>query len=101
MRKEPTQAERILWDVLRNRKFHGLKFRRQVPVDRYIADFLCLEKKVIIELDGPLHDEEHDRQRDKVLESAGFIVLRFKNEDFINNFGTVMERLEFFAKPNA
>lgn len=101
MRKEPTHAERLLWNILRNRKFHGHKFRRQYVIDGYIADFICLDQKLIIELDGPHHQKtaDYDQKRDTLIQSKGFIVIRYKNEDFLNGFDRILEDMEFHLKP--
>ncbi len=81
LRREWTRAEAQLWLSLRNRKLGGFKFRRQVPIDRYFADFACLEAKIVVELDGGQHAErtEYDAARTAVLEHCGFLVLRFWN----------------------
>ena len=85
LRQERTDAERKLWSIVRNRKLDGFKFRRQVPIDRYFADFACLEAKLVIELDGGQHSEqaEYDAARTKVLEACGFQVLRFWNSQVL------------------
>jgi very-short-patch-repair endonuclease len=81
MRKAPVSTEALLWKLLRDRRLADLKFRRQVPIGRYIADFVCLGHRLIFEADGPWHENsEHDRQRDAWLAGQGFRVLRFKNE---------------------
>jgi len=77
MRRAPTFAERQLWQLLRDRRLEGLKFRRQVPLGPYIVDFLCHAHRLIVEIDGPFHDEEHDALRDTWLRTQGFEVLRF------------------------
>lgn len=72
-----TDAERALWEQLRGGRFHGCKFRRQVPLEPYVADFLCWERKLIIEVDGGQHAENADDvQRQSHLEAQGFLVLR-------------------------
>ncbi len=76
MRRNPSVTERRLWHLLRDRKLEGLKFRRQVPIGAYFADFVCLSCGIIVEADGPLHDHHHDAW----LDSQGFLVLRFPNE---------------------
>jgi very-short-patch-repair endonuclease len=81
MRKAPTFTESLLWTLLRNRKLSDLKFRRQVPMGPYVADFLCFSHKLIVEADGYWHDEERDAVRDAWLKETGFTVLRFANED--------------------
>ena len=84
LRKRQTPAEDIAWELLRDRRFVGLKFRRQHQVNHYIADFFCAEHKLDIELDGEVHKspevEKKDATRDKMLRSLGFKVLRFQNQ---------------------
>ena len=65
LRQSATNAEKILWEYLRNRKLEGLKFRRQHPIDKFIADFYCHEKKLVVELDGAVHDEKINAQNDE------------------------------------
>ncbi|MFY9642179.1 MAG: DUF559 domain-containing protein [Rhodomicrobium sp.] len=92
LRRQETDAERKLWSRIRDRQFLGLKFRRQVPVCGYVADFLCYEAKLILELDGGQHSErgEADERRTKELKEAGFLVLRFWNSDVLANTGGVL-----------
>ena len=92
-RSDMTGAETHLWKMLRGRQFEGLKFRRQVPVAGSIADFLCPELKLIIELDGGIHRlrEIEDAERDLKLAEAGFTVLRFANESFLRNPNNLLE----------
>ena len=80
MRREPTFTERALWTLLRDRRLAGLKFRRQVPLGRYIVDFVCFAERLVVEADGPLHDPERDAVRDAWLRSQHFRVLRFPND---------------------
>jgi len=86
MRANPTEAEKILWVSLRNKKL-GVKFRRQHIIDRFIADFCSIEAALIIEVDGEVHEsrEDADSERTIILESYGYSVLRFTNEDVIYN----------------
>jgi very-short-patch-repair endonuclease len=79
MRHAPVYGEAQLWRLLRGRRVHGLKFRRQVPIGPYVVDFLCLAHRLVVEADGPFHDSDHDERRDRWLESQGFRVLRFPN----------------------
>ena len=80
LRRNMTDVEVKLWNALRDRKFENFKFRRQVPIGKYIADFVCLEHRLIIELDGTQHqDSEKDVVRDTWLKSQNFRVLRFWN----------------------
>jgi very-short-patch-repair endonuclease len=78
LRQTSTVAERKLWSLVRNRKIAGCKFRRQVPIDRYFADFACLEARLIVELDGDHHADQvdYDAGRTEALEAAGWTVLR-------------------------
>ena len=92
LRKRSTQPERLLWAALRDRRFRGLKFRRQYGIGRYITDFACVELKLVIELDGGYHEyvEEADRRRQQFIEDAGFKVLRFTNEDVMADVEAVL-----------
>ena len=90
MRANSTKAENVLWQALRNRQLQGLKFKRQVPLDGYIIDFACFEAKLIVEVDGSQHAEsERDAARDRHFEAAGFRVLRFWNDDVLENIDGV------------
>ena len=80
MRRAPSATERMLWRLLRDRSLEHLKFRRQVPIGRYIADFVCFRHRLIVEADGPLHDEVRDAERDTWLRGEGFRVLRIPND---------------------
>jgi len=100
LRRNQTDAERLLWFRLRDRRLGGWKFKRQVPIDRFIVDFFCADAKLIIELDGGQHDRdrERDANRTKILEAMGYLVARFWNnvmrnidgvlEDILNTIGT-------------
>ena len=87
LRQTSTVAERKVWSLVRNRKIAGCKFRRQVPIGRYFADFACLEARLIVELDGDQHAEqvEYDAARTEALEAAGWMVLRFWNGKVLAN----------------
>ncbi|MFT4252189.1 MAG: DUF559 domain-containing protein [Caulobacter sp.] len=82
LRRQQTLAERTLWSLVRNRRLSGFKFMRQIPIDRYFADFVCEAGKLIVELDGAVHDgrEDYDGRRTHALEQYGYVVLRFHNE---------------------
>ena len=84
MRKAPVFHEKVLWNLLRNRRLEHLKFRRQVPLGRYVVDFLCLRHRLIVEADGPFHDPEQDAARDAWLRTQSFRVLRFPNSTVSN-----------------
>ncbi len=84
LRKEQTPAEEALWQLLRNRRLLRLKFRRQVPIGPYIADFYCPRYRLVVELDGPIHEERrqaaHDEDRAVYLSILGLTILRFTNQ---------------------
>jgi very-short-patch-repair endonuclease len=92
-----TAAERTLWGKLRSRRLSNHKFQRQTSIDRYIVDFYCAEKKLILEIDGDVHAFNHQRMRDQqrqtYLESLGFTILRFTNDDVKNSIDGVLERI--------
>ena len=94
-RRELTPAERTLWAHLCSRRLGGLKFRRQVWLGPYIADFFCAEAKLVVEVDGDTHagQMQYDELRTAWLRSEGFRVVRFANEDVINNIEGVIEQL--------
>ena len=106
LRTNLTDSEKILWKELRGRKLSGYKFLRQHPIlykgnlvrfNYFIADFYCNEKKVVIELDGPVHDvnEEYDMFRDSELQNLGIRILRIKNEEIIN-MNEVLHKIKVF-----
>lgn len=99
LRNSATPQEIILWSRLKNSQI-GYKFRRQHSVGKYIVDFYCPEKKLIIELDGWQHKEEdqerYDKERSKFLESLGFKILRFWNNDINDNLNGVILKIEKF-----
>ncbi len=88
-----TDVERLLWSRLRMKQLGGCKFRRQSPIGLYIVDFVCYQKKLIIELDGGQHaeNEDYDKKRTDWLEGQGFTVVRFWNTDVLNNIDGVLE----------
>ena len=87
-----TDAERRLWWRLRNRQLGGAYFRRQQPIGRYIVDFVCLDRRVVVELDGGQHADnaDADKDRDRWLEAQGFTVLRFWNPEVMSNLDGVL-----------
>ena len=97
LRRNESDAERKLWYKLRSRQFENLKFRRQHPIGKYIVDFVSLDKKIVIEVDGSQHDKsrnlENDKQRTSWLESEGFRVIRFWNNDVLLNIEGVVARI--------
>lgn len=93
MRSSPTDAERRLWQILRGRRLADHKFKRQVPIDHYVVDFVCLARRPIIEADGGQHGEEADANRSAYLERQGFRILRFWNSDSLGNEDGVTESI--------
>jgi very-short-patch-repair endonuclease len=88
-----TPAERILWYALRNRRFMGLKVRRQVPIGPFIADFYCADRRLIIEADGSGHGSPRDAQRDAWLAAKGFRILRLWNRDVLTNLPACLDAI--------
>ncbi len=101
LRKDSTPQEQKLWSLLRNRQYKNLRFKRQQPIGEYIVDFVCREKWLIIELDGGQHNEdkniEYDNKRTEYLESRGFKVLRFWNNEVDNNIDGVFEIIDKYT----
>jgi len=95
LRKNMTEAEKALWAVLRGRQLSGFKFRRQHPFGYYILDFVCLESKLVVEVDGGQHGEriDYDEIRSGQLQSAGFKVLRFWNNEVLQSMDAVKEQI--------
>jgi cobalamin-dependent methionine synthase I/very-short-patch-repair endonuclease len=97
MRKKPTEAEKMLWNVLSNKGIDNYKFRRQHIIGEFIVDFVCLEKRLVIEVDGSIHNEpqqiEHDKNRIEWLESKGFKVIRYTNNQVINDLVKTIETI--------
>ena len=97
LRTNETQAESYLWSKLRNRQVHGFKFRRQHQFGSYIADFYCHEAQLVIECDGLVHDTsegwQHDQSRDAYMVGQGLRVLRFSNEEVLNNIEVVLHKI--------
>jgi len=94
MRRQPTAAEDHLWQALRNNAL-GVRFRRQHPVGRFILDFWCPEARLVVEVDGCIHDtqQERDAARTEVLESFNYHEIRFRNEEVLQNLPAVLERI--------
>ncbi|MFH1427758.1 MAG: endonuclease domain-containing protein [Patescibacteria group bacterium] len=97
LRKDSTETEKIMWDKLRNRKL-GEKFRRQYGIGHYIADFCCPIEKLIIEIDGEIHNEQeqilYDEERSKDIRELGFKVIRFINTEVKNNLDNVVDKIK-------
>jgi phosphoribosylformylglycinamidine synthase subunit PurQ / glutaminase len=98
MRHVPTPAEQQLWEHLRNRGLSAAKFRRQHAIDGFSVDFVCIEHKVIVELDGAIHDEPtqkvYDEARQEQIEEQGFRVLRFRNQQVFERLDEVIEAIK-------
>lgn len=97
LRRTETEAEKKLWPYLRNRQLSGKKFRRQHAIANYILDFYCHESKLAIEIDGAIHNSKMSRQYDKartdVLAALGIVVIRFSNDEVMNNVERVLQRI--------
>jgi very-short-patch-repair endonuclease len=97
LRQNQTTAESILWGELKNRKCVNLKFRRQHPILSFIADFYCHEKKLIVEVDGPIHDDEATHERDEIrsheLDRQGITVIRFTNDEILKHLDKVLDTI--------
>jgi very-short-patch-repair endonuclease len=103
LRRNQTKAEKIFWEVVRNRKFMGLKFYRQYPLffdylgkeTFYIADFYCFEKKIVIEIDGKIHrfQKDHDQLRTFIINMLNINVIRFRNEEIEKDIDSIFKKL--------
>ena len=102
LRRRETHAEKLLWKSLRGGRLDGLKFRRQHPVGRYFADFACESARLIIELDGGVHDQDdthlNDHVRQQEIEALGWFVLRFRNEQVTVALDTVLNAIRAQAR---
>ena len=100
LRKDQTQAEEILWDALRNRRLENKKFRRQYSVGNFVLDFYCTQERLAIEADGSVHDsresQQYDMHRTEAINDIGIKVIRFKNEEILNDLPKVLERIKSF-----
>ena len=95
LRQEATPAEKMLWERLRNRQLGGFKFRRQHPLGPFIADFYCAERRLVVELDGGIHDtqKEEDEQRTRQFEEFKYRVIRFRNEEVLSNIEIALQKI--------
>ncbi len=102
LRNEQTESEDALWQVLRNRRFENIKFRRQYSVGYFVLDFYCPQEKLAIEVDGNVHDsieaQQYDAYRTEALNGIGIQVVRFRNEEVVNNLPQVLTRIKSFLK---
>ena len=103
LRRPLTASELILWEVLRESRLQGIKFRRQHPFGPYVLDFFCVKAQLAVELDGSVHEQDeqkgYDRERTAYLESCGLRVLRFKNEEVERNIEDVLARILEASSP--
>lgn len=101
LRRPMTPAEEALWAVLRRNGVADLHFRRQHAIGRFILDFYCASKRLAIEVDGPVHDEQrdYDEARTEVLQRLNIRVLRFRNEEVLSNLSSVVRRIELAVEP--
>ncbi len=108
-RKNQTPAEKKFWKKVRNRRFQGLKFLRQYPIAHseiqgkkyyFIPDFYCHEKRLIVEIDGGIHEQqiEYDKQREEILKGMKYHIIRFKNEEVLNGWDTLEKKLESYIQ---
>jgi very-short-patch-repair endonuclease len=95
LRKRQTDVENLIWRHLRRKQLEGLKFRRQHPIGKYIVDFVCLERQLILEVDGGQHaiEQEKDNKRDDWLRAEGYQILRFWNNEVLENLPSVLETI--------
>jgi very-short-patch-repair endonuclease len=95
LRQHETRAEGQLWRILRDRRLHGLKFRRQHPIGPFVADFCCPMSRLVVELDGEVHEAmiEQDEERTRLLAASGYRVIRFRNDEVLNNSNDVLRRI--------
>ena len=105
LRVKQTEAEKILWQKLRNRQINGFKFFRQCSIGKYIADFYCSELRLVIELDGSQHYEEnsleYDKIREEFMKNLDIKTIRFNNLDVFKNLDEVMERVYFEVRKSS
>ena len=102
LRKNETEAEKILWEKLNRNQILGLQFRRQHPIDRFIADFYCAKIKLVVEVDGSIHELpenlDYDIGRSEIMNDFGITVIRFSNEQIINEIDTTIKKIEKIIK---
>jgi very-short-patch-repair endonuclease len=93
LRRDATDCEQRLWQLLRNRGLDGFKFRRQATIGPYVVDFLCAQHRLIVEVDGGQHNEDADRIRTRFLKRQGYHILRFWNHEVVENIEGVIEAI--------
>ena len=104
LRKNQTETEKIIWEILRNRKIMGIKFRRQYPIGEYIVDFYSVKSKLVIEIDGMWHYTEerieYDKIRTKYIACKGIKVIRFSNKEILENIEKVINEIKIHLTPD-
>ena len=102
LRANSTEAEKIIWEKIRNKQINKKKFRRQVSIGSYIADFYCPELRLVIEIDGNVHNsnyaKEYDAYRDIYMESLDLKIFRFSNEDIFNKLDEVIDKIKILTR---
>ena len=100
LRHSMTEEERLLWKQLRERRLLGLRFRRQQIIDGFIVDFYCPSVGLVVEVDGPVHDEraDYDRERDQVIAARGLTIIRVRNDEVRNDMVAVLARISAEAR---
>ena len=100
LRSRETPAEHLLWEALRGRQLAGLKFRRQHPIGPFVADFCCPERRVIVELDGKIHETQQDRdaEREDLLRATAYHILRFTNREVLTDLSGTLEQILSIAE---
>ena len=95
LRREQTLSEHLLWEEVRHRRLAGLKFRRQQPIGPFVVDFYCQERRLIVEIDGPVHDRQQteDERRQQFLEELGLHFVRIKSSEVENDLPTALARI--------
>ncbi len=103
MRSRMTLAERCFWNMVRRNQVAGLQFRRQQVINGFIADFYCNQIRLVVEIDGGIHEtqKDYDHLRERLINACGIKVIRFSNEEVINNSSRVLSKLEEFAAATA
>ncbi|RDJ25141.1 endonuclease domain-containing protein [Bosea caraganae] len=101
LRKQSTKPEDVIWNTLRSRRLDGMKFRRQAPLLNYTVDFMCLERKLIVEIDGKQHgwERNYDAARTHEIEQHGFVVVRLTNDEVLNDFDVAIAKIRAAASP--
>ena len=97
LRNKQTAEEIILWEKLNKKQILNVRFRRQHPINIYIVDFYCHKAKLVLELDGKIHlkGKEYDKERTEIIESFGIRVIRFKNEDLLNDIDKIVDEIRY------